>query len=546
MFARRFLLPAGLFLTVVGLIVGLRINDVVSSDTLRDQMAKLNDVVSLTQKYYVEDVDLPKLFEAAISGMLESLDPHSVYIPATAVPRVQEEFRGSFEGIGIEFDVINDTLVVVAPVVGGPSEALGILAGDKIVKIDGVPCIGIKRDEVQKKLRGPKGTRVRVSIFRGGVSGLLDFEITRDTISLYTVLAANMVTDKIGYIKLRQFSQTTHQELVNAVRKLKSQGMKGLLLDLRDNPGGYLEQAFKVADEFIPAGKKIVYTKGRRPEYSEEYVATAEGEFETLPLIVLISAGSASASEIVAGAIQDWDRGLIVGVTSFGKGLVQKQFDLRDGSAFRLTTARYYTPSGRLIQRPYDDKGRYRSAVLEREEREGENIEHRIEGADTSRSVVAVGKDTLRVVYRTGSGRPVYGGGGITPDYIVKPDTLSPLLRQLAQRSVFYEFNFKFMNENGPMIRKTYEKDFRRFKEQFEITDQIISEFRAFAKNKGVEIKEEDLRKDLPYLKVLLKATIARPLWGWDGYYQILSAVDHQFQKALTLFPEAQRIAGLK
>ncbi len=546
MFARRFLLPAGLFLTVVGLIVGLRINDVVSSDTLRDQMAKLNDVVSLTQKYYVEDVDLRKLFEAAISGMLESLDPHSVYIPAAAVPRVQEEFRGSFEGIGIEFDVINDTLVVVAPVVGGPSEALGILAGDKIVKIDGVPCIGIKREEVQKKLRGPKGTRVRVSIFRGGVSGLLDFEITRDTISLYTVLAANMVTDKIGYIKLRQFSQTTHQELVNAVRKLKSQGMKGLLLDLRDNPGGYLEQAFKVADEFIPAGKKIVYTKGRRPEYSEEYVATAEGEFETLPLIVLISAGSASASEIVAGAIQDWDRGLIVGVTSFGKGLVQKQFDLRDGSAFRLTTARYYTPSGRLIQRPYDDKGHYRSAVLEREETEGENIEHRREGADTSRAVVTIGKDTLRVVYRTGSGRPVYGGGGITPDYIVKTDTLSPLLRQLAQRGVFYEFNFKFMSENGPMIRKTYEKDFRRFKDHFQITDQIISEFRAFAKNKGVEIKEEDLRKDLPYLKVLLKATIARPLWGWDGYYQILSAVDNQFQKALTLFSEAQRIAGLK
>ncbi|MEK6570914.1 MAG: S41 family peptidase, partial [Bacteroidota bacterium] len=295
------MVPALFFFTVVGIIVGLRINDVVSNDTLHDQLIKFNDVLSLTQKYYVEDVDTPKLVEAAVNGLLGTLDPHSVYIPASALPRVQEEFRGTFEGIGVEFDVINDTLIVVAPVAGGPSETLGILAGDKILKIDGVSAVGIKREEVPKKLRGPKGTRVKVSIMRSGVSGLLDFDITRDTISIYSVIAATMIDDKIGYVKVRNFAQTTDDEVVRALRKLKAEGMKDLIVDLRNNPGGYLEQAFKVAEEFMPVGKKIVYTKGRRQEYNEEYVTKKDGEFKDIPLILLIDAGSASASEIVSG-----------------------------------------------------------------------------------------------------------------------------------------------------------------------------------------------------------------------------------------------------
>lgn len=535
MFARRFLVPVGLFFTVVGIIVGIRINDVASEDTIREQIVKFNDVLSLTQKYYVEDVDTQKLVEAAINGLLGTLDPHSVYIPASAIPRVQEEFRGSFEGIGIEFDVINDTLIVVAPIVGGPSEALGILAGDKIVRIDGESSVGITREEVPKKLRGPKGTHVKVSISRNGVSGYLEFDITRDTIPLYSVIAASKINERVGFIKVTGFAQTTHDELVRAIRKLKAEGMKGLILDLRSNPGGYLEQAFKVADEFIPAGKKIVYTKGRRPEYNEEYVATQAGEFEDLPVIVLIDAGSASASEIVAGAIQDWDRGLIVGLTSFGKGLVQKQFDLKDGSAFRLTTARYYTPSGRLIQRPYDNKGKYRTEVLEREEREGENFEHEAER-----------QDSARPMYHTPSGRQVFGGGGITPDYILKLDTVTSFVSSLGRRNLFREYGLKYLDENGTRLRKDFGKDFQKFKDGFEVTDRILSDFRSFVKNKGVEIKQDEFQRDLSYIKLVLKATIARPLYGWDGYFQILSAVDNQFQKALTLFPEAQRIAGLK
>ncbi len=535
MFSRRIVVPALFFFTVVGIIVGLRINDVVSNDTLHDQLIKFNDVLSLTQKYYVEDVDTPKLVEAAVNGLLGTLDPHSVYIPASALPRVQEEFRGTFEGIGVEFDVINDTLIVVAPVAGGPSETLGILAGDKILKIDGVSAVGIKREEVPKKLRGPKGTRVKVSIMRSGVSGLLDFDITRDTISIYSVIAATMIDDKIGYVKVRNFAQTTDDEVVRALRKLKAEGMKDLIVDLRNNPGGYLEQAFKVAEEFMPVGKKIVYTKGRRQEYNEEYVTKKDGEFKDIPLILLIDAGSASASEIVSGAIQDWDRGLVVGVTSFGKGLVQKQFELKDGSAFRLTTARYYTPSGRLIQRPYEDKGKYRSEPQTRVEEEGENIEHRHEKPDSARPV-----------FHTSSGRPVYGGGGITPDYIVKADTVTKSVTSIIRRNLFHEFTFKYIDEQGPAIRKKYEKDFPRFKNEFKVTDAVLSEFKSFVKSKGVDIREDDLARDLAYVKTGLKALVARTMWGWDGYFQIFSVVDNQFQKALTIFPEAQKIAGLK
>lgn len=535
MFSRRVVVPAVFFFSVVGFVIGIRINDVISNDTLHDQLIKFNDVLSLTQKYYVDDVDTPKLVESAINGLLGTLDPHSVYIPASALPRVQEEFRGSFEGIGIEFDVINDTLIVVAPVAGGPSETLGILSGDKIVKIDGESSVGIKREEVPKKLRGPKGTHVKVGIARGGVSGLLEFDITRDKIPLYSVVTAVIVSDKIGYVKVSRFSETTHDELVNALRKLKAEGMKGLLLDLRGNPGGYLEQAYKVAEEFMPAGRKIVYTKGRRQEYNEEYATTKNGEFKDVPLIVLIDAGSASASEIVTGAIQDWDRGLVVGVTSFGKGLVQKQFELKDGSAFRLTTARYYTPSGRLIQRPYNDKGKYRADVHARLEQEGENIEHRIEN-----------KDSAGQVFHTTGGRPVLGGGGITPDYIVKADTVTSVVSSIIRRNLFYEFTFKYIDEKGVAIRKTYEKDFSKFKNKFEVTDEMLSDFKSYVKGKGLEIKQNEFARDLDYVKVVLKALVARTMWGWDGSYQILSAVDNQFQKALTLFPEAQRIAGLR
>lgn len=325
MFRQKFS-PLTIIITlIVGVVIGANLNSLLSTDDVYIQIMKLNDVLNLTRKNYVDKVDTQTLVEAAIEGMLGVLDPHSVYIPAKAMERVNEDIRGSFEGIGIEFTIINDTINVVSPIAGGPSEQLGIMAGDKIIKIDDEPAIGLKNEDVIKKLRGPKGTKVKVTILRPGVKELLDFVITRDKISIYSVDVAVMVSKDVGYISVNRFSETTDREFKEAVQKLKSQGMKKLILDLRNNPGGLLSEAVRLADEFLPKGKLIVYTKGRLPEYNEEFYATSEGVLEDVPVIVLVNQGSASGSEIVAGAIQDWDRGLVVGDTTFGKGLVQRQ-----------------------------------------------------------------------------------------------------------------------------------------------------------------------------------------------------------------------------
>jgi carboxyl-terminal processing protease len=290
---------------------------------------------------------------------MDNLDPHSLYISAKDFSSVEESFRGDFEGIGIEFQIVNDTLTVVSPITGGPSELLGILPGDRIVKINDENCVGITNEQVRDKLRGKAGSKVKISISRIGVKDLIDYEITRDKIPLYSVDVHLLLKDSIGYVSVSRFSETTYDELTEALKDLKRKGMKELMLDLRGNPGGYLSQAVDMADLFIDDEKKIVYTKGRREDTNKEYFASKPSAYEKIPLIVLINHGSASASEIVSGAIQDWDRGLIIGETSFGKGLVQQQFTLPDNSAIRLTTSKYFTPSGRLIQRDYKDKKKY-------------------------------------------------------------------------------------------------------------------------------------------------------------------------------------------
>ncbi|MCL5020299.1 MAG: S41 family peptidase, partial [Bacteroidetes bacterium] len=351
LFKSKFSTVAAILLMAIGILIGTQIQNVFSGDNIYEQVEKFKDVLSLADKYYVDNVDTQKLTDAAISGMLSQLDPHSVYIPAKDVRQISEDFRGSFDGVGIEYDVVNDTLLVVSPIAGGPSELVGIQAGDKIITIDGKSAIGITRDEVQKKLRGPKGTKVTVTVVRAGVDKPMDFTIIRNKIPIYSVTAAFMFNKDVGYVYINRFAETTGSELANALAKLKSEGMKELVLDLRDNPGGLLDQAVSVASDFLPQGKTIVYTKGRIPE-ANEYFTSSGGAYTKLPLILLVNGGSASASEIVSGAMQDLDRGLIVGETTFGKGLVQRQFSLDDGSAVRITIARYYTPSGRLIQRP--------------------------------------------------------------------------------------------------------------------------------------------------------------------------------------------------
>ncbi len=523
----------------IGIGIAAYVQPAIGGDSVFEQVRKFNDVLSLAVKGYVEEVDTQKLTESAIRGMLQELDPHSVYIPAKEMERVEEEFSGSFEGIGVEFDIIADTITIVSPISGGPSEALGILAGDKIVKINDTSAVGLTRSEVPKKLRGKKGTQVRVHVRRSGEKDLLVFDITRDKIPLNSVDASFMIdkTD-IGYITANRFSATTHDEIVSAARALRAKGMKKLLLDLRGNPGGYLDQAYRVADEFISSGKKIVYTKGRRPEFDEDMVATSMGELEDIPLVVMINGGSASASEIVSGAVQDLDRGIVVGQTSFGKGLVQRQYPLGDGSAVRLTISRYYTPSGRLIQRPYSNKQAYYSGEGREEGDEGDNIEHTQDVSDETK--------TSRPKYKTVGGRTVYGGGGITPDYIVKADTIGLLARKLRAKNLFWKTADQIMKRRGKEIRATYENNMSAFLENFTITDADIAIMRSYAEADSIEWKAEEYAFDQEFLKTVVKAHIGRSIFNNNGYTATMLRIDAQTKKALQLFDEAKRIAQIK
>ncbi|MFN3873324.1 MAG: S41 family peptidase [Ignavibacterium sp.] len=528
-----------LFLVLtIGALIGIQLEKVFSGDNLRESIRKFNDVLTFTEKYYIEEVDTQKLVEAALNGMFNQLDPHSVYIPAKEFTAVEESFRGDFEGIGIEFQIVNDTLTVVSPITGGPSEQLGILPGDRIVKIDGNPVIGITNDEVRQKLRGKAGTKVNVTIHRPGVSKLLEYTIVRDKIPIYSVDAHFMIDDKTGYVSVSRFSETTFDELYNALKDLDTKGMKQLLLDLRGNPGGYLNQAVQIADLFIDGKKKIVYTSGRRSEFNEEYYASETYSYEKIPLVVLINRGSASASEIVSGAIQDWDRGLVVGETSFGKGLVQRQFQLFDNSAIRLTISEYFTPSGRLIQRDYKNKKNkkdYYSEISDREETEGENIEHTAE------------KDSTRPTYKTLiKKRTVFGGGGITPDYIVKSETLTEYTQNLLKENLFYSFVLNYLDTNTKDIKNKYGENLNKFRKEFSISEEMLNSFINYAKSKKVEFVKSDFDKDKDYISARLKAQIARNFWKNDGWYSVLLEGDSQFNKALKLFNEAKYLANLK
>jgi carboxyl-terminal processing protease len=497
-------------------------------------LRKFERILSQASRSYVDEIESDVLVEAAIRGMLGKLDPHSVYIPPKEKKKVDEEFQANFDGIGVQFDILNDTITVVTPIVGGPSEKIGIFSGDKIVTINGEDATGLTTQEVPKKLKGPKGTEVTVGIKRAGIDSLLSFDIIRDKIPIYTV-DASFIIDKtdIGYITVNRFAATTHQEVVDAAKTLKSAGMKRLVLDLRGNPGGFLDQAVRLADEFLPNGKKIVYTKGRRPEHSEEFFSTTKGGLEDIPLVIMINAGSASASEIVSGAVQDLDRGLIVGETSFGKGLVQRQFSLDDGSAFRITTARYYTPSGRSIQRPYENEEEYYSLVGRDDVEEGENLEHAGEG------------DSTRPSFETKSGRIVYGGGGIVPDYVVKPDSIGSLRIALFQKNIFREFTDRFMQGKGKQVSSMYKDNFTNFLRNYEIDAETLAQMKTLAEEREITWTDENFATDKEAILTTMKAHLARQIWNNNEFYVVYHQMDRQLQKAVTLFPEAKKIAKL-
>ncbi len=545
-----------LFLAIglLGVAVGLLITPLVSSDNIFQQVKKFDRALNIVSRNYLESVDTQKLVEEALKGMLNYLDPHSVYISADEMKRVEEDFQGSFEGIGVEFDIINDTIVIVSPIPGGPSEALGIQSGDKIVKIDGVSAIGLSRTDVPKKLRGPKGTKVEVTIKREGVKELINYVITRDKIPLNTVDAAFMVdgTD-IGVIAVNRFAATTHDELIEALTKLERQGMKKLVLDLRYNSGGYLNQAFLMAEDFLPRGDTIVFTKGRYPEFDEVYISNGFSRYTKLPLIVLVNSGSASASEIVAGAIQDLDRGLVVGETTFGKGLVQRQYELGDGSAIRVTIAKYYTPSKRCIQRPYKDKDSYRALVGRFELEEGDYIydgyKKIIEQVKKFNENEKDPKKRINIdslpIYYTRKKRVVFGGGGITPDYIIKADTITKLSTEIRRNNYFFEFVNQQLRDEVKEIKSKYSK-FIDFYRNYKVNDQTMEQFKKFVSSKGTQIDESQWEKDKEYLQAMIKSQIARVVWTRQESLQIFYSIDNQFLKALKLFPQAMEIAGLK
>ncbi len=542
---RRFLIAS---LSVgIGVFIGVLLTPLISGDSIYEQFYKFQYVFNTAYQNYVEEIDPEKLNEAAIEGLLSELDVHSVYMTTEEMKAVTEDFKGSFDGIGVQFNVVDDTITIVSAISGGPSEKLGIMSGDKIVKIDHEDAVGMDRNDVPDKLRGTKGTIVNVDIKRAGVEELLNFDIERDKIPLYSLETSFLLDNTdIGFFRINRFMETTHEELVNAAAKLKAQGMKKMILDLRGNPGGYLNQAFMMADEFVKGGDTIVYTHGRIPKMNETFIASDGGILEDIPVIVIIDRGSASASEIVSGAIQDLDRGLIMGETSFGKGLVQRQFPLSDGSAFRLTIAKYYTPSGRCIQRPYKDKDKYRSLYGRLDLKEGMNLKHALELVKSENDSTGEVMNIDSIMYTTKAGRPVLGGGGISPDYIIKYDTTSIMYRKILSKNLFFLFVDQFMQGEGVALKDKYLDDFPSFKRNFNVDDDLMEEFKDFVVSKDVEWIDKDFDYSKHTIQKILKGNIATSIWSRDKHLEIYYSDEKMVKKAEELFPEAEKIATMK
>ena len=486
---------------------------------------KLNALLRIVDDQYVDTVNMTDLVEKAMPQILAELDPHSTYIPAQNLEEVNSELEGSFSGIGIQFTIQNDTIHVNAVIQGGPSEKVGLMAGDRIVTVDDSLFVGKKvtNERAMRTLKGPKGSQVKLGVKRMGEKDLLSFTITRGDIPQNTVDAAYMLNDEIGYVKVSKFGRTSHVELLNALAQLNHKKCKGLIIDLRGNTGGYMEAAIRMVNEFLPEGKLIVYTQGRKYPRAEEF-ANGTGSCQKMPLVVLIDEGSASASEIFTGAIQDNDRGTVVGRRSFGKGLVQQPIDFSDGSAIRLTIARYYTPAGRCIQKPYDSSTDYNKDLIER-------FNHgELMNADSIHF-----PDSLKVQTKK-LGRTVYGGGGIMPDYFVPIDTTlyTDYHRNLVAKGAVIKFTMKFIEGHRKELANKYKK-FESFNEKFIIDDDMLATLREMGEKEGVKFNEEQYQKSLPLIKTQLKALIARDLWDMNEYFRVMNTTNESVQKALEI-----------
>jgi carboxyl-terminal processing protease len=497
-------------------------------------MRKLQLAEYAIANLYVDKTDEHKLVEKAIMGMLEELDPHSTYSNAEEVRKMNEPLQGNFDGIGIQFNMAEDTLLVIQPVSGGPSEKVGILAGDRIIMVNDTLIAGVKMstDDVMTRLKGPKGTEVCVKVLRKGADELLTFTIVRDKIPVYSLDASYMATSKVGYIKINRFAATTHKEFMEALASLKGQGMQDLILDLQGNGGGYLNAAIDIANEFLGQGELIVYTEGRRNP-RQEFSAKGDGRHQVGRLVVLVDEFSASASEIVSGAVQDWDRGLVVGRRTFGKGLVQRPIDLPDGSMIRLTVARYYTPAGRCIQKPYESIEQYNSDLIERYNR-GEMM-----SADSIHFPDSLKFKTHKLE------RVVYGGGGVMPDYFVPVDTtlFTKYHSQLSNKGVLLKTHYRLMDAHRSEWKDAY-KDYGRFHRQFEVSDKQMKQLIEEGERAGIAFNEEQYKKSAPLIKLQMKALIARDLWDMNEYYHTINAANESVKKALELLKKPGDLFG--
>ena len=491
-------------------------------------MRKLQIAEMAITNLYVDSVDEQKMVEDGIRGMLEKLDPHSSYTTAKETKAMNEPLQGSFEGVGIQFNVSQDTLLVIQPTLGGPSEKVGIMAGDRIVAVNDTAIAGVKmsRDEMMRRLRGKKGSKVMLTVVRRGIADRLSFTVTRDKIPVKTVDAVYMIRPNVGYIRIGSFGATTYEEFMEGVDSLKRKGMVDLVLDLQENGGGYMQSAIRIANEFLRKNDLIVYTEGRRSK-RQEYSANGGGRLLDGRVMVLVNEYSASAAEIVTGALQDQDRAQVVGRRSFGKGLVQRPIEFKDGSMIRLTIAHYYTPSGRCIQKPYT-KGEKEDYAMDIEKR----FKHgELYSADSIHFADSLKYETLR------RHRTVYGGGGIMPDFFVPLDTTqyTPFHRQLAAKSFIINASLRYIDSHRKELRKRY-TSFDKFSAEFTIPAAVTDALIADAAKDGVKPKDDaELQATMPQLKLQLKALVARDLWDMSQYFAVINESNHIVMKAVEL-----------
>lgn len=498
-----------------------------SAQRINQETRKLSMALYAISNLYVDPTDETKLTEDAIIGMLEKLDPHSTYLDPEETKEMTEPLEGNFDGIGIQFNMLTDTLYVIQVIPGGPSEKVGLMAGDRIIQVNDTLIAGVKMKstDVMKRLRGPKGTEVRVKVARNQEPELIEFRIIRGKIPVYSLDAAYMADKKTGYIKLNRFAASSADEFREALEKLQKQGMENLIFDLQGNGGGYLNVAIDIADEFLEKDRLIVYTQGSKMN-REDAKATVKGAFEKGKLIVLVDEGSASASEIVSGAVQDWDRGVIIGRRTFGKGLVQKPIPLPDGSMIRLTVSRYYTPTGRCIQKPYENGNQeaYRADLIERYNR-GELM-----SADSIHFPDSMRYNTLV------SGRVVYGGGGIMPDVFIPVDTTryTDYHRKLVASGLVNRVAMNYLDKNRAVLSKKYPK-FASYKREFSVTDEMMKELVCLANEEKMEYNEEEYLRSESLMRLQIKALIARDMFDMSEYFQIINEDNASFQKALEI-----------